>query len=141
MTARREAFFCAAALLAFFGASHAAPAGGKAQYEQCLSRAASNATAALDEALAWQKAGGGPASEHCIAVALVSLRRYAEAAAKLDALAHGAFAPNASVRMDLNDQAGNAWLLANKADSAIASFTAALAIDPTDADLLAGRTR
>jgi tetratricopeptide (TPR) repeat protein len=76
-----------------------------------------------------------------MAVALVALRRYAEAATKLDTLAHGGFATDPSMRMDLFDQAGNAWLLANKADGAIASFTAALAIDPADADLLADRAR
>lgn len=139
----RKVRFFVLALLACISAAHGATSlpGGKAQYEQCLARAASNATEALNQAIAWQKAGGGPASDHCMAVALVSLRRYAEAAVKLDALAHGVLASNASVRMDLYDQAGNAWLLANKPDSAIASFTAALAVDPTDADLLADRAR
>jgi tetratricopeptide (TPR) repeat protein len=45
------------------------------------------------------------------------------------------------MRTALFDQAGNAWLLAAKPDSAIVSFSAALAIDPSDADLLADRAR
>jgi len=143
MIARREAWLAVAVLLAGVENSVAAttPPNGKARYEQCLARAASNAADALREALEWQKSGGGPASEHCMAVALVSLHRYAEAAVKLDALAHGGFASDTSVRRDLFDQAGNAWLLANKADNATVSFTAALAIDPADSDLLADRAR
>jgi tetratricopeptide (TPR) repeat protein len=143
MIAIRHKCFLAAALLACSTSSHAATstAGDKAQYEHCLARAAANATDALREALEWQKAGGGPASEHCVAVALVALHRYGDAATKLDALAHGGFASDPSMRMDLYDQAGNAWLLANKPDNAAASFTAALSIDPADADLLADRAR
>jgi len=118
-----------------------APADGRAQYEHCLSRAATSPKDALSEALEWQKVGGGPASDHCLAVALVGLHRYGEAATKLDALAHGGFASDPSMRAALFDQAGNAWLLAGRADNAIGSFTAALAIDPSDADILADRAR
>jgi tetratricopeptide (TPR) repeat protein len=118
-----------------------APAEGRAQYEHCLSRAATSPKDALSEALDWQKSGGGPASDHCLAVALVGLHRYGEAATKLDALAHGGFASDPSMRAALFDQAGNAWLLAGRADNAIGSFTASLAIDPSDADVLADRAR
>jgi tetratricopeptide (TPR) repeat protein len=121
--------------------SATAPVAGKAQYEHCLSRASISANDALREALEWQKAGGGPASDHCLAVALVGLHRYSEAATKLDALAHGGFTSDPSMRAALFDQAGNAWLLAGRADNAIGSFTAALAIDPSDADVLADRAR
>jgi tetratricopeptide (TPR) repeat protein len=117
------------------------PVAGKAQYEHCLSRAATSPKDALSEALEWQKAGGGPAAEHCLAVALVGLHRYGEAATKLDALAHGGFTSDPSMRAALFDQAGNAWLLTGRADNAIGSFTAALAIDPSDADVLADRAR
>jgi tetratricopeptide (TPR) repeat protein len=130
-----------AALCSIFALAQAAPTGGRAQYEHCLARAASNPNDALNEALGWQKAGGGPPSEHCLAVALVAVRRYSEAATKLDGLARGGFAADPSMRMQLFDQAGNAWLLANKPDSALASFSAALAIDPADADVLSDRAR
>jgi len=115
--------------------------GGQAQYEHCLARAASNAAEGLKEALDWQRAGGGPASAHCVAVALVAMHRYDEAATMLEKLAQGGFAAEPKMRMALFDQAGNAWLLAKRADNAIGSFSAALAIDPTDADLLADRAR
>ena len=133
----------AGGMIWLIGAAAAAtsPPNARAQYDHCLARATSNATEALGEATQWLQSGGGPASEHCLAVALVNLRRYDEAAAKLDALAHGGFASDPAMRMDLFDQAGNAWILANKPDNAIASFTAALAIDPTDADILTDRAR
>ena len=117
------------------------PPTGRAEYDRCLARASSNASEALRDAIQWQQSGGGPPSEHCIAVALVALRRYDEAATKLDALAHGGFAADPAMRMELYDQAGNAWILASKPDNAIGSFTAALAIDPTDPDILTDRAR
>lgn len=118
-----------------------APPSGRVRYERCLALAASNANAAIGEAVEWQKAGGGAASEHCMAVALVTLHRFAEAATKLDTLARAGSANDPAVRMNLFDQAGNAWLLANKPDSAVTSFTSALSDDPTDPDLLADRAR
>src|ERR1700690_3884968 len=120
---------------------NAAPSGGEAQYEHCLSRAASNPADALREAADWQKAGGGPAADHCAAVALVGLHRYVEAANSLETLAHGRFPTDPGMRRALYDQAGNAWLLAGKPDNAIGSFSAALAIDPSDEDILSDRAR
>jgi tetratricopeptide (TPR) repeat protein len=129
------------AMLAFAAPVFAAPPSAKAQYDHCLARAATNGNDALREATLWQESGGGPAADHCMAVALVTLHRYGEAATKLDALARGGFASDPAMRAALFDQAGNAWLLADNPDSAITSFTAALAIDPSDADLLADRAR
>jgi tetratricopeptide (TPR) repeat protein len=122
-------------------AGYAAPPPAGDRYDQCLAQVQSDPSVALMTAAAWAKTGGGPAADHCAALALVGLRRYGEAAAKLDLLARGGFAANASMRIALFDQAGNAWLLAGRADSAIASFTAALAVDPLDADILSDRAR
>lgn len=130
------------AALLIAGANAATPqTSGRAQYDRCLAQATSNASEALREATQWQQSGGGPASDHCIAVALVTLHRYDDAATKLDALARGGFGSDPAMRMELFDQAGNAWILANKPDNATASFSAALAIDPTDADILTDRAR
>ena len=134
-------FLIAAAIICFIAPVAAAPPSGKAQYDHCLARAAINGNDALHEATLWQQSGGGPAADHCMAVALVALHRYGEAAAKLDALARSGFAGDPSMRTQLFDQAGNAWLLADKPDSAITSFTAALAVDPTDPDILTDRAR
>jgi tetratricopeptide (TPR) repeat protein len=139
---KRQLALAVASMMTLSDANAAsAPVDGRAQYEHCLSRAATNPKDALSEALEWQKTGGGPASDHCLALALVGLHRYSEAAIKLDALAHGGFASDPAMRAALFDQAGNAWLLAGRADNATGSFTAALGIDPSDADVLADRAR
>ena len=121
--------------------SSAARAAGTDLYDACLARAQSDPAGALMQASNWSKQGGGAAADHCAALALVGLRRYSEAASRLDALARSPFASDAARKTALFDQAGNAWLLADRADSAIVSFTAALGVDPFDTDLLADRAR
>ncbi|MBL6851905.1 MAG: hypothetical protein ISS15_05595 [Alphaproteobacteria bacterium] len=111
------------------------------QYEACLQRAQTDPSGALMLATSWAKSGGGAPAEHCAAVALVGLRQFAEAGTRLDALGRSAATGDADMRTAIYDQAGNAWLLAGQADRAVASFSAALAIDPLDADLLADRAR
>jgi tetratricopeptide (TPR) repeat protein len=111
------------------------------QYDTCMTRTQNDPAGALTMASDWAKNGGGASADHCAALALVGLRRYGEAAEKLDVLARSPFASDPSRRSVLYDQAGNAWMLANRADAAIASFTAALNADPFDADLLADRAR
>jgi tetratricopeptide (TPR) repeat protein len=137
---RCSIFILAAGLLAT-GAGYGAPAPAGDRYDQCLAQVQSDPSVALMTASAWAKTGGGAAADHCAALALVGLRRYGEAATRLDSLARGGFAANASMRIALFDQAGNAWLLAGRPDGAIASFSAALAVDPLDADILSDRAR
>ncbi len=122
-------------------ASASAAAGLPPQYDACLARVQNDPAAALASAEDWAKKGGGAAAEHCAALALVGLRRFGDAAVKLDALAHGAFASDSYRRKMLYDQAGNAWMLAGRADTAIASFSAGLRADAFDADLLSDRAR
>jgi tetratricopeptide (TPR) repeat protein len=129
----------AAVILCAPAASAAAPPAS--QYEACLNRAQGDPSGALMLASSWAKSGGGAPAEHCAAVALVGLRRFAEAATRLDALGASPTTGGADMRTAIYDQAGNAWLLAGQADRAVASFSAALGIDPLDADLLADRAR
>ncbi|HEY2033445.1 MAG TPA: hypothetical protein VGH02_07120 [Rhizomicrobium sp.] len=113
--------------------------GGQNRYDNCLLLIRSAPQNALNAASDWQKNGGGGSAIHCEAVAMVALHRYAEAAGKLDSLARAA--ATSADRAELYDQAGNAWLLARKADSAQASFSAAIAFKPRDADLYLDRAR
>ena len=113
---------------------------GRNRYDRCLELTHRNAQQALDIAHAWQDAAGGPAAEHCGALALVALKRYSEAAAQLDRMGH-ANVGGAEERATLFDQAGNAWLLAHRGGEATASFSSALALSPRDPDLLADRAR
>jgi tetratricopeptide (TPR) repeat protein len=105
----------------------------KQRYDTCLGLASANPGAALGVANQWIGEKGGSPAQHCAAVALVGLKKYPEAAAKLDALGR---APGmGALRPQLFDQAGNAWMLAGEISKAVASFQAALVLSPGDADL------
>jgi tetratricopeptide (TPR) repeat protein len=114
---------------------------GKNRYERCLALAKSDAEKAAGAAEAWHEAGGGAAALHCDALALVALRRYLEAAEKLDQAAMAADPHNANLRVALFDQAGNAWLLAEQPEKAETSINSALALAPRDEDILYDRAR
>ena len=73
---KRQLALAVASMMTLSDANAAsAPVDGRAQYEHCLSRAATNPKDALSEALEWQKTGGGPASDHRLPLALVGLHR------------------------------------------------------------------
>jgi tetratricopeptide (TPR) repeat protein len=112
---------------------------GSRRYEGCLSLANLNPVEGLRAANQWIKEKGGAPAEHCAAMALVELKRYPEAAARLDALGR---APDmGKLRPEIFDQAGNAWMMAGEADKAVASFSGALALSANDADLYADLAR
>jgi len=121
------------------GTAHAPP--DSAHYRSCISASNLNPSAALSDAETWVKAGGGVPAQHCAALALVDLKRYAEAGQRLDKIAADRGVPDVSFRAALYDQAGNAWLLAGNAAHAVQSFQAALALSAGDADLFADLAR
>src|SRR5471030_2702825 len=108
-----------------------------AHYRRCLDSSSANPAPALADAEAWAKSGGGVPAEHCAALALVGLKRYAEAGARLDRIAGGRDVPGGAFRVALFDQAGNAWLLAGDGARAVQSFSGALTLSANDADLFA----
>jgi tetratricopeptide (TPR) repeat protein len=110
-------------------------------YRRCLADSSAMPAAALADAEAWARSGGGVAAEHCAALALVSLKRYAEAGARLDKIAGGRAKLEVDFRVALYDQAGNAWLLAGDAARAVQSFTGALTLSAGDPDLFADLAR
>jgi tetratricopeptide (TPR) repeat protein len=110
-------------------------------YNTCLASSKTDPATALANAEAWAKSGGGVPADHCGALALVNLKRYAEAARRLDQIAADRGVPNISFRVALYDQAGNAWLLAGDGAHAVQSFSAALALSADDADLFADLAR
>lgn len=110
-------------------------------YRLCLNAGATNPAAALADAERWSHAGGGIPAQHCAAVALVGLKRYAQAAAQLDRLGAAKGVPDVSFRAELFDQAGNAWMLAGDGAKAVQSFSAALALSGGDPDLFADLAR
>ena len=119
-----------------FPASAPASAQDGARYGRCLDMAEKNAASALSEANGWAKSGGGMAAGHCAAIALTKLRRYDEAATRLDALARAQSTPG-DMRGELFSQAGNAWLLAGNGRKAVLSLQAALTLLGGDPDVYA----
>lgn len=113
----------------------------KQHYGRCLQAASDNSAAALADADHWARSGGGPAAEHCAALALLGLGRTGEAAARLDALARAPHLPDSGMRALLFDQAGNAYMLAGNGAKAAAALRAALTLSAQDADLFADLAR
>jgi tetratricopeptide (TPR) repeat protein len=93
----------------------------------------------MQEALAWQKAGGGDHARLCQALALFHRGDFPGAARRFEELAPllGKNAP--PMAASLLDRAGLAWLRAGNASGAERLFTAAIALQPGDADLLIDR--
>ena len=119
----------------------AASAPEPAHYRRCLADSGANPAIALADAESWAKGGGGVPAQHCAALALVGLKRFPEAGARLDKLAADRGVPDISFRVSLYDQAGNAWLLAGDGGHAIQSFSAALSLSAGDPDLFADLAR
>lgn len=112
-----------------------------ARYANCLATSGNNPAVALADAEKWVKSGGGVPAAHCAALSLVSLKRYAEAGARLDRIAGDAGVPDVSFRAELFTQAGNSWLMAGNGAKAAQSLTAALTLSSGDADLFADLAR
>lgn len=74
-------------------------------------------------------------------MALIGLKRYAEAAQRLEAMAGAMMTSNPNLRADALEQACQAWLLAGKPTEAKAAIDAALAFKHDDPDLLIDRAQ
>ena len=121
--------------------SAAAASDDVADYTQCVALVQKNPALAEERARVWENHGGDVSAVHCDALALTALKRYPEAARRLDALARDKRITTSADRAALFDQAGNAWLLAGAGSSALQSFTAAMATSPNDIGYLADRAR
>jgi tetratricopeptide (TPR) repeat protein len=110
-----------------------------ATYDRCLKLAKQNPGAAQSLAQTWHERGGAHPAEHCAAVALVGLKRYKEAATRLEALAQAMTTAPTGLRADVFDQAGQAWLLAGDPMRAYAAAGQALGVQPNDPELLLDR--
>ena len=100
------------------------------RYDLCLQAAHSDPQKAYDDAESWWNLGGGFPAQHCAAVALVGLKRYPEATTQLEALAVAIMQASPDMRADALEQAGQAWLLAERPNEAKAAFDSALAFSP-----------
>ena len=126
-------------------AVYAMPASGQdatttpgATYGECLDLANRSPVQAKQQASDWIDQGGGHPAKHCLIVAMMSLGEYAAAAERLEKLA-GAIADDRALKADILAQAGQAWVLAERMDRALAAQTAALELRPEDPELLIDR--
>ena len=110
-----------------------------ATYDRCLKLAKQNPGAAQSLAQTWHERGGAHPADHCAAVALFGLKRYKEAATRLEALAQAMTTAPAGLRAEVFDQAGQAWLLAGDPVRAYAAAGQALVLQPNDPELLLDR--
>lgn len=85
--------------------------------------------------LAWHRLGGGFAARHCVAVALLNLRQYNEAAARLERLAMDLGTARTGLLTDIMMQAGQAWYLAGRAEKALKIQSNLVELTPEDPDL------
>lgn len=109
---------------------------GEQRYRACMDRVATNAQAALDEARAWQKQGGGHPAGHCAAAAMMQLGQVQAAAQALQALADDPNERDRSLRASLFAQAAHAWLSADEPEKAQAAAQRGLDIVNDQPDLL-----
>lgn len=106
-----------------------------AEYQACMALAESEPRKAYESGLAWFEAGGGFAARHCIAVALLHLGQFAEAAARLERLASDMGPTERRLLVDVLVHAAQAWYLAGRPDKALKLQSAVIEIFPDDADL------
>jgi tetratricopeptide (TPR) repeat protein len=116
-----------------------APQSDAQHYDRCLQLAHTDPQKAFDDADSWRNIGGGFPAQHCAAVALIGLKRYPEAATRLEALANAMMQAGPEMRGDALEQAGQAWLLAGMPNEAKSAFDAALGFRPKDAEILIDR--
>ena len=106
------------------------------RYAACMRLARSEPATGLSRARTWRDTGGAAPARHCEGVALMTLGRYAESGRVLEALAQDLPADaQARLRANALAQAGQAWLLADKAARAEAAYGEALDLRPDDPDL------
>ena len=105
----------------------------------CLTKIDTAPSEAYEDALAWLNEGARPNARYCAALSLSALGHHAEAAARLEGLAHEKGAGTLSQRAVFLTQAGNAWLAAGLEAESITAFTNALKISKTDPDLYKDR--
>ncbi|MDG4718769.1 MULTISPECIES: tetratricopeptide repeat protein [Thalassospira] len=110
----------------------------KQQYQDCIKLAQLKPEDGFESAIAWRDMGGGEPARHCVAVALISLGKYEEAATRLDALAKDSTA-EPGVVAGMLAQAGQAWLMANNLEFAWRDQSRALELVPNNPQLWVDR--
>jgi tetratricopeptide (TPR) repeat protein len=132
----------AAVVLALFAetAARADDAGDARTYADCMAAARKTPEQGFETASEWRDHGGGFPAEHCVAIALIGLKQYAEAARRLEDLATAMVKESGAMRAEVLAQGAEAWSEGGLPQNAEADLTEAIRIDPTDLDLLVSRS-
>ena len=109
-------------------------------YADCMDLAREDPEHALKTARAWQDSGGGNPARHCLAMALISLSQYEQAAVQLEALAELMVGDSKALRAAILGQAAQAWSRIGQTKRALTSLDGALRLSPGDVDLLIDRS-
>lgn len=110
------------------------------EYSACMRLARTSPQAAQQTALAWRKRGGGDPALHCVAVALLSMGQYSQSARMLEELAASSDAKRPDIRAGLLAQAANGWIIAGRPQTAAKLLGQALALRPTDVEMMIDRS-
>ncbi|WP_339632865.1 hypothetical protein [uncultured Sneathiella sp.] len=135
---------CSAVVVPLIAQEAAASDGVRTQeseYETCLTLTRREPQKAFESALAWRDSGGGFPARHCVALALVAMKKYNHAAMTLEELAEDMQSSGSELLVPVLMQAANVWLLGENYGRAEAMATAGLTIDPENIDLLIDRSR
>ncbi|MFP6758355.1 MAG: tetratricopeptide repeat protein [Alphaproteobacteria bacterium] len=119
----------------------AVPPGLAARYDDCVATVNAVPETGFEAARSWVEEDDDPAARHCLALALVRLGRFEEAASELTKLVDASAAAPVHHQVSLLSQAGQAWILAGAPALAEAAFARALTLTPDDPDLLIDRAR
>lgn len=122
---------CASAALLFCTSVPVFAAGlnmSGSKYRNCITQVDIDARAAFNHANRWFEEGGGQAARHCQALALSALGQYDSAARLFDTLGEREDTGDAVLRAEILAQAGHAWMLQRRYESAIASFSSGIAL-------------
>lgn len=110
------------------------------RYAACMKLARKFPEKAYRKAEAWRDGGGGDGARHCVAVSLLNLGLYVEAARRLEEMAENARSKGGPLYADLLGQAANAWFVAGKPETAYSVQTTALKLRPDDVEILIDRS-
>ena len=106
----------------------------------CITLARRNPTAALDATGAWQDHGGGDAAVDCLILALIGLKKFDDAAERLERRAADGTSHPVMIRLQMLAQSGRLWLIAGDARRAHAAQTRALELSPQAVPVLIDRS-
>jgi len=129
-----------AALLVWVQPVSAEEIDAEKKYASCMKLAKAAPQKALEEAITWAGLSGGDAAKHCIAVALLGLKQYKQAAIRLETLADN-IQKSKEFKAALLGQAGQAWLVQGNLSKADNVLTTAIYLDPKNWALYVDRAQ